>query len=199
MVNDQEPRYRLVDADGNVVGSLFAESDGTLKLQEGTSGNDNELALTTEGALEVEQATVTNETFISADRSSATGSTSAGTFVALSDGTIRTDIRGEFNASGEFVPDKSGIYQIVVHTDIRGGTAEGDEITARIFDTDAGGRVNRTYTQQSPSGSAQLTFYIILQLDSGTPYQAQVTNDTSSFDLLPFESELKIARQLITP
>jgi len=55
MVADQEPRYRLVDANGNVVGSLFAESDGTLKLQEGTSGNDNELALSTQGALEVEQ------------------------------------------------------------------------------------------------------------------------------------------------
>ena len=55
MVNDQEPRYRLVDPDGNVVGSLFAESDGTLKLQEGTSGNDNELAFGTQGALEVEQ------------------------------------------------------------------------------------------------------------------------------------------------
>jgi len=55
MVTDQEPRYRLVDADGNVVGSLFAEPDGTLKLQEGTSGNDNELSLTTQGALEVEQ------------------------------------------------------------------------------------------------------------------------------------------------
>jgi len=58
MVTDQEPRYRLVDADGNVVGSLFAESDGTLKLQEGTSGNDNELSLTTQGALEVEQLAV---------------------------------------------------------------------------------------------------------------------------------------------
>jgi len=55
MVNDQEPRYRLVDADGNVVGSLFAESDGTLKLQEGTSGNDNQVSLTTQGVLEVEQ------------------------------------------------------------------------------------------------------------------------------------------------
>jgi len=59
MVNDQEPRYRLVDADANVVGSLFAESDGTLKLQEGTSGNDNGLSLTTQGALEVEQVDIT--------------------------------------------------------------------------------------------------------------------------------------------
>jgi len=60
MVTDQEPRYRLVDADGNVVGSLFAEADGTLKLQEGTSGNDNEVSLTTQGALEVEQADIGN-------------------------------------------------------------------------------------------------------------------------------------------
>jgi len=62
MVNDTEPRYRLVDANGDVVGSLFAESDGTVKLQEGTSGNDNELALTTQGTLEVEQRTVAGET-----------------------------------------------------------------------------------------------------------------------------------------
>jgi len=58
MVNDQEPRYRLVDEDGDIVGSFYAESDGTLKLQEGTSGNDNELALDTQGALNVEQANV---------------------------------------------------------------------------------------------------------------------------------------------
>jgi len=49
MVNDQEPRYRLVDENGNVVGSFFAESDGTLKLQEGTSGNDNEAVFTPDG------------------------------------------------------------------------------------------------------------------------------------------------------
>jgi len=62
MVSDTEPRFRLVDGDGTVVGTLFAESDGTLKLQEGSSGNDNELSFTTQGALEVEQATVTSST-----------------------------------------------------------------------------------------------------------------------------------------
>jgi hypothetical protein len=55
MTSDTEPRYRLVDANGNVVGSLFAESDGTLKLQEGTSGNDNELAIDTQGTLKPER------------------------------------------------------------------------------------------------------------------------------------------------
>jgi len=63
MVTDQEPRYRLVDADGNVVGSLFAESDGTLKLQEGSSGNDNEVSLQTDGAVAVPTITA-NEAII---------------------------------------------------------------------------------------------------------------------------------------
>ena len=40
MVTDSEPRYRLVDGNGNPVGSVYAEPDGTLKLQEG-SGSDN--------------------------------------------------------------------------------------------------------------------------------------------------------------
>jgi len=49
MVSDTEPRYRLVDANDNVVGSLYAEADGTLKLQEGTSGSDNEVSVATDG------------------------------------------------------------------------------------------------------------------------------------------------------
>jgi len=51
MVSDTEPRYRLVDSNGNVVGSLFAEADGTLKIQEGTSGSDNEVSLGTDGTV----------------------------------------------------------------------------------------------------------------------------------------------------
>lgn len=51
MVSDSEPRYRLVDSDGNVVGSFYAEADGTLKIQEGASGNDNEVSIGTDGTL----------------------------------------------------------------------------------------------------------------------------------------------------
>ena len=36
MVNDQEPRYRLVDSDGNVVGSLFQNADGNVEIQDET-------------------------------------------------------------------------------------------------------------------------------------------------------------------
>lgn len=86
MVNDQEPRYRLVDGNGNVVGTLFAEADGTLKLQEGTSGNDNELSFTTQGALEVEQLLVENQQsdlhwkHVKTLDLSGSGSTQAGTY-----------------------------------------------------------------------------------------------------------------------
>ena len=36
MVNDQEPRYRLVDSNGNVVGSLFQNDDGNVEIQDET-------------------------------------------------------------------------------------------------------------------------------------------------------------------
>ena len=36
MVNDQEPRYRLVDSNGNVVGSLFQNADGNVEIQDET-------------------------------------------------------------------------------------------------------------------------------------------------------------------
>ena len=64
MVSDQEPRYRLVDDEGNIVGSLYGKPDGTLALQEGTSGADNEAALGTDGTLSVlglETETVTTD------------------------------------------------------------------------------------------------------------------------------------------
>ena len=34
--SDQEPRYRLVDSNGNVVGSLFQNSDGNVEIQDET-------------------------------------------------------------------------------------------------------------------------------------------------------------------
>lgn len=54
MVSDSEPRYRLVDSQGNVVGTLYAKSGGTLALQEGSSGSDNEIELQTDGTLQTD-------------------------------------------------------------------------------------------------------------------------------------------------
>ena len=61
-VDDQEPRYRLAiqDVDGNIVdrlGTLYAESDGTLKIQEG-SGSFNEASLNPDGTFSVPTAPV---------------------------------------------------------------------------------------------------------------------------------------------
>ena len=59
-VDDQEPRYRLAiqDVDGNIVdrlGTLYAEADGTLKIQEG-SGSFNEASLNPDGTFSVPTA-----------------------------------------------------------------------------------------------------------------------------------------------
>ena len=49
MVSDQEPRYRLVDANGNIVGSLYGKPDGSIAIQETDSGSDREVALAPDG------------------------------------------------------------------------------------------------------------------------------------------------------
>ena len=64
-VDDQEPRYRLAiqDVDGNIVdrlGTLYAEPDGTLKIQEG-SGSFNEASLNPDGTFSVPTAPVDND------------------------------------------------------------------------------------------------------------------------------------------
>jgi len=119
MVTDQEPRYRLKDADGNVVGSLFAESDGTLKLQEGTSGNDNELSLTTQGALEVEQFRVSESGVRASLRSSQ--SISSGPFAQINFDNTFFDDAGEFDtATGEFTASDGGRYLITASVQLSG-------------------------------------------------------------------------------
>ena len=49
MVSDQEPRYRLVDDNGNIVGSLYGKADGSIAIQETDSGADREVALAPDG------------------------------------------------------------------------------------------------------------------------------------------------------
>ena len=64
MVSDQEPRYRLVDDDGNIVGSLYGKPDGSVAIQETDSGADREVALAPDGtfsAPSVETESVSTE------------------------------------------------------------------------------------------------------------------------------------------
>ena len=49
MTSDQEPRYRLVDSDGNIVGSLYGKADGSVAIQETDSGSDREVTLAPDG------------------------------------------------------------------------------------------------------------------------------------------------------
>ena len=49
MVSDQEPRYRLVDSNGVIRGTLYGKPDGSVAIQETDSGADREVALAPDG------------------------------------------------------------------------------------------------------------------------------------------------------
>ena len=73
MVSDQEPRYRLVDDEGNIVGSLYGKADGSIAIQETDSGADREVTLAPDGtfsapsgdfdSVTTERATIANQDF----------------------------------------------------------------------------------------------------------------------------------------
>jgi len=50
-VNDEEPRYQLVDSGGSVVGSLYVNNSGEIAIQEGT--NQNEATFDSDGKFSV--------------------------------------------------------------------------------------------------------------------------------------------------
>ena len=67
MVSDQEPRYRLVDDEGNIVGSLYGKADGSVAIQETDSGSDREVTLAPDGtfsAPSVETESVSTESLV---------------------------------------------------------------------------------------------------------------------------------------
>jgi hypothetical protein len=172
MVTDQEPRYRLVDADGNVIGSLFVESDGTLKLQEGTSGNDNELSLTTQGVLEVEQLSVA-ATSIRTNIASLS-SIAADNFENVI-GQVQRDTLSEISGS-QFVPSESGTYSISVAVTILG--ADGHELQLRVRNVSQNQTVagNSIAVTESPGFRGLISTTAELDLVSGDSYEIQVTN-----------------------
>ena len=68
MASDQEPRYRLVDSDDNIVGSLYGKADGSVAIQETDSGSDREVTLAPDGtfsAPSVETESLSTESLVS--------------------------------------------------------------------------------------------------------------------------------------
>ena len=51
MTSDQEPRYRLVDSNGVIRGTLYGKPDGSIAIQETDSGADREVTLAPDGTV----------------------------------------------------------------------------------------------------------------------------------------------------
>ena len=111
MVSDQEPRYRLVDSDGNIVGSLYGKADGSIAIQETDSGSDREVTLAPDGTFSA--PSVETES-LSTDE------------LNNKPATITTDDSGEFRLvgfqeiAGGSISTTSGTYEVVL--DSRDGT-----------------------------------------------------------------------------
>ena len=168
MVNDSEPRYQLVDTNGNVVGSLFATSGGELVLQEGTSGSNNELTLATDGTVTLSDVTATDSI------TDASGTQHTGELADLSD--TEADTRVDVSDSGSLILSEptdinfteSGAASVSVTDDGDGSVSV--DVSATDTDTD-------TRTDVSESGTTIVSETTDINFTASSAASVTVSDD----------------------
>ncbi|MDS0284685.1 hypothetical protein [Haloarcula onubensis] len=125
---------------------------------------------------------ITGETDVKLSRSSSLTSVSAGSYVNAFD-TVDEDNRNEVNSSTEFVPDKSGRYEILAMVRMVPGSS-GDNLRVRLQNvTDSTTIEPRFFDQASASAFQTVFLSFSFVLTSGKAYEIQVTDNNSSFDV----------------
>ena len=138
MVSDQEPRYRLVDANGNIVGSLYGKADGSVAIQETDSGSDREVTLAPDGTFSAPSVETPS---LSAESASIAGQPSDRNFELI-------DVIEEDGEIDETIPlgEYTGVEcDIIIHT-VRFKT-ESDDTTLDLT-VDGDGQDYRYLSQQ---------------------------------------------------
>ena len=193
MTSDQEPRYRLVDANGNIVGSLYGKPDGSVAIQETDSGADREVALAPDGtfsAPSVETESVSTERTsigqVVGDLRNDSQNTDApdGTRVQLEWDTVEredSDVVDVSTSNDEITILESGVYQLLVafRWDGDNGWSTGDESRVEFA-----GDVDIRFEGRK-SGTANECYQIttVSQLDDGNSVHVEVrqnSGDTQS-------------------
>ena len=145
MVSDQEPRYRLVDSDGNIVGSLYGKPDGSIAIQETASGADREVALAPDGTFSAPSGdfdSVNTETLQITDSSDVKAYPDTQDNLQLTEDEFKTvplDVIVDDNlneiSGNEWSPNESGNYLISLTAQFNSGVGSpGDRIQVGLFD-----------------------------------------------------------------
>lgn len=181
--------------DPNADASKTITQDGFLSWFTGDGTNYDSSLAAEYDTVSSDTITLTNETFIRATRGSDTSSTTAQTFVNALDGESK-DVRGEFNSSAQFVPDRDGEYHIEVSLDMRGSTVSGDVIEWRVEDVDTSTTITPVMRTDAANDSGGPSFSYVVSLTAGTTYEIQATNRTNSFVIDSANTEAVIQRVL---
>jgi hypothetical protein len=149
-------------------------------------------------AVSTENADVTGETYIEAERTQSLQSITAGSFTNIVD-TENEDSLGEFNSSQQFSPTETGKYIITGYGRIGVGNS-GDSCHGRIRNVTDGTTTRFLMDTQQSGGTGvhTVTFTTNITLDSAKNYEFQVTDNDSTYDMKKF-SFLEIKRSVVHP
>jgi len=163
----------------DLVGQGLELNANTLRVLNSVYDGTNVVADVDNTSVSTEEADVTNESFVRGTRSTETSSISSATRTNIVDGESK-DNRGEFNASQEFVPDKTGEYEITGQVQIGGSTGTGDEI---FLEVRVGSSSIRTANFDTTTNNRRYNFSFAPELTAGNAYTVKAYNNNSSFTI----------------
>ena len=179
-----------VDGSGNRVvehlpsGTIWKhKADGTLVTSSLSADSASVTNQIDTGSLSAKEAETSNETFIRGSRGAESSSTTSTNYVNLFDGKSR-DVRGEFNSSQQFSPDKNGEYEVTVGVALTGSATVGDEMRFRIRNVTDGTSVpTQAFAHDIPGLALPIPFAAVVNLNSSKTYELQATDNDSSFQI----------------
>lgn len=192
-IRDDHPRDTEIPNDMAVQyvieGDYYVKIDGEDPVKLNGGGASSRWSENANGALEPDtgsisvdedEASITNETHVRMARASDSSSQTSGTYVNVYDTELK-DNRGELNGSQQFVPDETGLYDIVIG--VRMGVTAGDSIVARVVDVDTGNTANGGRSEEHAASSLEEAVFPLpsINLTAGQTYELQVADIDNSF------------------
>ena len=180
-VNDEEPRYQLVDSGGNVVGSLYVNNSGEIAIQEGT--NQNEATFDSDGKFSVPalEADELSKNDAGAEMSVNTPTTiPTGSPTEVNFGSSQFDRGGYVDlTNNQFVIPNEGLYQISVQV-LFDGIPSAGQVRIDVETTDAVDSISQSNQKDGVSDLTSVNASGLLDLSSGETVKVTIEQDTGS-------------------
>ena len=184
------------DLDGGLIPLQYNPTSGKVETAVPIDTGSNDI--TTTGEVSAGTLEANGMTKIKAVRNASLFDVSVGTFVNIID-TVNEDNLGEVNANQQFVPNKSGEFDVDAVASTGGSNvSEGDKIRFRVRDvSNSETLTSRVFADSGADNYPTFELSDSVELISGNVYEIQLTNARNNFKMDSNRTKLTIKRSIV--